>query len=334
MGEVRQVALEPEVHHDGRQRGHRPPHERRQRRQPARVAGDHDHVRVDVARVGGDRGDPSAADHQVAHLDARAHLHLAGGQPVRQRVGERGHPARDGPRAEALLDVRRHAGPGGHVARVVSLGDRRVQRQLGQPLVLEPADPLGQRLAAPQPVGQRRGQVGGVPGALEVLAAQHLPVVGVRLHVLGPARPQPGAEGVDGLDLRGPRAEGQPHRRPVREPVLAQHVQLDELELALQRAVRTCGTGRARPPAGACTTARRPRRTRPAPPAPARRPAAARAPAAVTWWPSLASRAATAIPPNPPPTTTTRMAAIVGQRRSGAALRSPRSRSNSRLSRS
>ena len=189
-----------------------------------------------VGRV--DRDHPPAPQHQVAHLAGGVHVDLARRQPCGQGLGQHAHAAGHGPRAEPLLDVRRHPDPGRHVARVVALREAGVQRHQPKPVVLEASDPPRHRLAAPEPRGQRRGQVVGVPRPLEVLAAQHLPVVGVGVDVVGPPRAEPGAERVDGLDLRRPGARRQPDGGAVGEPVLAQHVQLDQVELALGRPSR------------------------------------------------------------------------------------------------
>ena len=180
------------------------------------------------------------------------------------------------------------------------------QRHQPEPLVLEASDPPRQRLAAPEPRGQRRGQVVGVPGTLEVLAAQHLPVVGVGR---GRGRPSasrgraPSASTAWICAAREPTAAGPRCRR--RTGARAARPARPGRARA-RPAVPTCGTGRAPRPAAGCTPARRPRlnpsRSTGASAPPSRGPRSSR----VTWWPSLASRAATAIPPNPPPTTATR----------------------------
>ncbi len=51
-------------------------------------------------------------------------------------------------------------------------------------------------------------------------------------------RPEARAERVEGRELGGSRAAGQPQRRAVGEAVLADHVERLEVELALERAAR------------------------------------------------------------------------------------------------
>ena len=197
-------------------------------------------------------------------------------------------------------------GPRRHVAQVVALGDERVPGHQPQPLVLERLlQPLEQRLPAVQPRGQVAGQVVGLPRVLEVAAAQHLPVVGVRRDVVDPPLPEPGAELVERRELRGPPVR-HPHRRAVLEPVLAHHVERHQVQLALERPAglaeevahhrRQQRVRRPRVP-GEVVRAHLRQRRRPERPSARRR---------VTSWPSLASRTAAARPPNPPPTTTTR----------------------------
>ena len=276
MREGGKVALEPEMAHDGRQRRHRPPHEWCQGRQPTGVTGDDHDVGVELACSRVDRDHSSAAHHQVLDVATGAHLDLARRQPGGQGIGQRRHPAGDGPRAEPLLDVRHHPDPRRYVARLVTLGDARVQRDQAEPVVLESLHPPRQRLPAPEPVGERCGQVVGIPGAFEVLAAQHLPVVGIGLDVVGPARAETRAEPVDGPDLRrrartaaGPTSRRRTGARAARPAPRAR--------ARARPVVPSCGTGRAPPPAAACTSARRPRRTRRAPPARAHRRAEVRA---------------------------------------------------------
>ena len=237
----------------------------------------------------------------------------AGLQPGGERVGQRAHPAGDRPGAEVLLDVGPHAHPGRHVAQVVALERHRVARQLAQPLVLERLlDQLVQR----QPGGEQRlgllARVLGREGPLEPVPAQRLPVVGERVDVGRPAAAEPVAEGaVDGLDLGGAAAAGQVEHGPRRRRTGAgAPARPGPGRSPSPAAGRTCGTGRAAPPAAGCGSGRRPSGTRPARRSRARRRAASPASSRVTSWPILASRAALASPPYPPPITTTRAMAL------------------------
>ena len=188
-----------------------------------------------VAVAGRDRRDPAVADHEVGRLGAGEHGDLAGRQPLLEGGAEAGHASLDRPRAEALLDVRRHPGPGRDVAQVVARGLERVPRDLPQPLVLEGLlEPLEHRLPAVEAGGEVAREVVGRPRVLEVATAQHLPVVGVRRDVVDPSLTESAAQLVERRELRRP-PDRDPHRRTVVEPVLAHDVERHQVELAFQR---------------------------------------------------------------------------------------------------
>ena len=227
--------------------------------------------------VRGDGRDPALAHDQVGRRVAGQHGDPAGRQPLREGSGDPGHPALDRPGAEPLLDVRRRARPGRDVAQVVALGDERVRGDQSQPLVLEAAaQPLVQRLAAVQARRELAWQVVGSPGHLEVVAAQHVPVVGVRRRRARPSarrgrararrtppscaardRRAPGPTSRPRTGARGPRSSGTSSQLPLqRPPGLAEQV------------AHHCRQQRVR-------AGRRPRRTRPARRRSARRPSSA-----------------------------------------------------------
>ena len=165
------------------------------------------------------------------------HGHLAGLEPGGQRGRERAHAAGGGPGAERLLQVGVHAEPRRDVAQVVPLRLEPVPGDQAQPLVLELlAEPLVQHLTAVEDRAHVLRQVVGVPRHLEVVATQHLPVVGVRRNVVDPALAVPGLEGVHGGDLGRPGPTGELHGRAVLEAVLADDLDGRELELLLDRA--------------------------------------------------------------------------------------------------
>ena len=115
-----------------------------------------------------------------------------------ERVGQRPHPARHGPRAEVLLDVGPHPHPRGHVARVVTLEPASASvasSRSRSSLNAFCASPVQGQPRREQRPGLLARVLGGVR-ALEPVAAQRLPVVGERVDVGRPLRARPGAERV------------------------------------------------------------------------------------------------------------------------------------------
>jgi len=92
-----------------------------------------------------------------------------------------------------------------------------------------------QGLAGAEPGGDLAWEVVGFPGHLQVAAAQHLPVVGVRAHVVEPRLPEARAERLERFQLCGP-AHLEDERGAVVEPVLTHAVERHEVELPLQGA--------------------------------------------------------------------------------------------------
>jgi len=99
-------------------------------------------------------------------------------------------------------------------------------------------------MAKPEPRTRRKvedrahvaGQVVGLPGHLEVVPAQDLPVIGVRRHVVGPLLSESGGQRVEGLYLGGAGPAGEAEVRAVLEPVLSDEVEGLQVDLALEGA--------------------------------------------------------------------------------------------------
>ena len=170
-------------------------------------------------------------------------------------------PPGDRPGAEPLLDVRRHAGPGGHVAQVVALGDERVAGDHPQPLVLErPAQPLVQHLAAVEARGELAGQVRRGPRAPRGSRGAAPPSRRRTTRRGRPTRrPSPGSSASNAASCAAREPPGTADRRAVLEAVLADHVERDQLQLALDRPAGLAEQVADHRRAAAWTSARRPR---------------------------------------------------------------------------
>ena len=196
-------------------------------------------VGVQVAVGGPDRRHPSSAHDEVEGLGPGEHRDAAQLEPRGHRGAERGQATGDGPGAEALLEVDVDTGVHRCVAQLVAGHDEAVPGDQPQPLVAErPAQPLVQRLAPPQQVGQLARRDVGVEGPLEPLLAQQLPRLAVRRHVVDPLLPQARTQALEGRELGGSGTAGDPDRRSVAEAVLADRVERLQVELALQRTAR------------------------------------------------------------------------------------------------